>query len=156
MTSPPGSPGPRALRSETLQLRRPAFAFAILGIALIFAIASTLIVWAVSGFAALNPEAFVGLVWPASIGAGLAAGSIGGRLRRMGAITRRETLVRGAVSFGAAALAWTLSFSVFPLFDGDMNAFLGALDEMALGTVIGAVAGAISAVAASYASLTRI
>ncbi|NWG54096.1 MAG: hypothetical protein HXY28_10285 [Hydrogenophilaceae bacterium] len=151
MTNPPGSAAP-----ERLRLRRPAPAFAILGIALLFGVSAALIVWAVGGFASLNPHAFMGLVWPASIGAGLAAGSIGGRLRRMGAITRRETAVRGAVAFAAAALAWTLSFSLFPLFDGDVQGFLGALDEIILGALIGAGAGAAGALAASYASLTRI
>jgi len=151
MTKPPGSAAP----DTPLRLRRPAFAFALLGLLLIFALSACLIVWAVSGFSAFHSEAFVGLVWPSSIGAGLAAGSIGGRLRRFGAITRRDAAIRGAAAFAAAGLAWTLSFGLFPLADGNWSAFVGALDEVVFGALIGAVAGGISALAASYACMTR-
>lgn len=141
----------RAVADAHLSLRAPAWAFATLGILILFLIGGALCAFAVSGFSQLNPNIFMGLAFPAAIGAGLAAGAIGGRLRRYQSVTRLAAIVRCAVAFAAAAFAWTLSWGL-----ADLDALGGAVDEILFGTLIAAICGALAGALASFAAMRAI
>lgn len=131
-----------------LVLRSPAWLYAILGVAVIFVVGAAASLAAVLAFE-FEPHILAGLVWPTAIGAGLAAGSIGGRLRRYGALSRGHVVGRGAAAGAAAGFAWPFSFIVFPLFDGDFDTFFAGLPAVVICAVFGAALAALGALVAS-------
>jgi hypothetical protein len=140
---------------EARHVREPVWVFALIALALMFAIALLGGAWAASGFAAPGAPALRALAFPAAVGAGLAVGAAAGRIRRRTFLTRREAIVRGGVGFAAVGAAWPASFLLSAFREGGDVAptVLGMLAPIAQGGAIGAVAGALAALAASYACL---
>jgi hypothetical protein len=143
---------------EACKLREPAWLFGLLGLALIFLLGFTLVVFAANG--GWNPRAAQALALPSAVAAGLAAGAVAERLRRMATITRLEAIIRGAVGWGAVGFAWPASFLVTQALGGVHSAppatFLGALAPLVSGAAVGAIAGALAAGAASVLCLTPV
>jgi hypothetical protein len=137
---------------EPCKLRAPRWAFALLGVAMLFLLGFVCAVWAVSGFA-WSSNAARALAFPSAVGAGLAAGAVFARIRRMSFVTRREAIVRGAIGFGAVGFAWPASFVVADLTQG-VVALPDALLPLLSGAAIGSIAGALAAGAASVLCLT--
>jgi hypothetical protein len=136
-----------------VRLRDPPWLFAVLGVLLLFTIGFVACVWAASGLRGFDPTVAEGLLWPAAIGAGLAAGMIGGRLRRGLILKRSDAVGRATMAGAAAGFVWPLSFGIAVLLQGDAASFFGSFPIAVIGALIGAFAAAMGAAAASLVCL---
>ena len=142
--------------SAPCELRRPAWLFAALATIAMFAIALGFAVSAANVYAGASAAAARALAFPAAVGAGLAAGAVGGRLWRRGMITRRDAIWRAIIGFAAVGLAWPASFLLGSFAPGAAHAptLGGMLAPLAWGAIVGALAGFIGGGAAAMIALT--
>jgi hypothetical protein len=125
-----------------------------LALAFIFALGFVTVVFAATGFSAWSARVAQALAFPSAVATGLAAGAIAGRLRRLGVITRADAIIRGAIGWGAVGVAWPASFLLGDVLQDRAVMLAAAVTPILTGGVIGAIAGALAAGAASVVFLT--
>ena len=133
-----------------LTLRSPALLFGLIAALLLLAIALVLATWIGGGLVHFEPQGMMQLTFPGLIAAGLAALRVGRGLRA-GPMARWLLVVHGGWPFAAIGFAWPLGFGIAALVDGETAVLIGSIAPAVAGLFVGAIVGAIAAVATSFA-----